>query len=136
MAETYASLVAESFARIASEAPSAHVALAHAIGERSVRIRLDDETFGVASRPIPTVTAPADSPDVAIAVSARTVSAVIDGEMSLADAVTNDHVHAVGSLDAIAQIHDALLAYVHGSIRSPSVPELRQRFDQIAGVTR
>ncbi len=136
MADTYASLVAESFASIAVEAPAAHQALTLALGDQAIAIRLDHEQFGVAARPIPTITAPAEAPDVAIEVSASTVRAVIDGDLSLADAVTNDHVRAVGSLDAIAQVHDALIAYVHGAIRSPAVPELRTRFDEIAGLRR
>ena len=136
MADTYASLVAESFASISIEAPGAHHALTRALSDQTIAIMLDDERFGVAARPIPTITAPSESPDVAITVSASTVRAVIDGDLSLADAVTNDHVRAVGSLDAIAQVHDALIAYVHGAIRSPAVPDLRPRFDEISGARR
>jgi hypothetical protein len=126
MAEPVAVLLRRSLDHLASEAAPSHGRLLTELGSLAVQLDVDGELFCVRRdgwRLAVTEGARADA-GVRISTSRRTVVDVLDGVLTLGDAVEGGRVGVRGSLDDVLRAHDALLAYVHAAVRAPSVPEL------------
>ncbi|AUX28299.1 hypothetical protein SOCE836_003690 [Sorangium cellulosum] len=132
-----ARLLAESLAALAAELPEAHARVSARLAGRPVAIRVDGERFAVeADGGAPQVRAAGAGEEVAAAVrvatSRRAILDVLDARRSLAEAVLADEVEVVGALERLVEAREALLAYVHGAVRSPSFPALLERFRRLA----
>ena len=135
MADSFASLVADCLETIEREAPAAAAQLATILAGRAVEITIDRETFTVDAAGTLRVGPPSGSAPVTLRAASGTVDDVIDGRISLADAVLSDRLLAIGEVDDLRIAHDALIQFVHGGVRSPSVPAMRTRFRQLAEAT-
>lgn len=54
----------------------------------------------------------------------RTLLELLDGEQKLLDAILSDRLLLQGALGDLLAVHEGLLSYVRGAVRSPSVPTL------------
>ena len=57
-----------------------------------------------------------------------TIDGLIDGGLSLMDAVGQNRLGLAGRPDDVVRFHDGLMAWLHGAVRSPSFPELLRGF--------
>jgi hypothetical protein len=122
-------LLQESLDCLEREIPQVYQRMCATLDGLSVRISLDDETVvigfaGVHGR-VDVVGRPVEAE---LCTSRRTVLAVLDGRLSLADAVLADAVRIKAPLDMLERLNGALEAYVHGAVRSHSFPALLVRF--------
>lgn len=62
--------------------------------------------------------------EVEVALSKATVLALLDGMVSLEDAVWTDRLRLYGKPARLVGFFDALLFYLRGAVRCPSFPEL------------
>jgi hypothetical protein len=136
MADSYAALVADSLAIIGREAPAPGAALCRLLAGQTLDITIDTETFGVVADPWPRVTGAQPSPTLSLTASSATVIAVIEGETTLQRAVWLDQLAVVGPLTTVAVAHDALLQFAHAGVRSPSFPQLADRFRALSEARR
>jgi hypothetical protein len=118
----------ESLCAIEREAPAAYAQLCRHLAPREVLLRVDEEEItvrfgrGRAALDVP------QHPAVRVAVTTPAILDVIDARYSLLDAVLEGAMVLQGRLDDLLAFHDGLLAYVHGAVRAPSLPDLLTRF--------
>ena len=122
-------LLQESFDCLEREIPQAYQRMCVTLDGVSVRISLDDETVVIAFGGAHGQVAVAGGPvEAELCTSRRAVLAVLDGRLSLADAVLADAVRIKAPLDTLERLNRGLEAYVHGAVRSHSFPALLVRF--------
>ena len=127
-----AALLAQSFALLARERPNAWARFCDRLGTRVVSITLANERFVVVPHDdelrVATEPEPELVPTVELHCDGPTILAVLDDELDLASAVRHDRVAVRGPLDAVAAVHDALVAYVHAGVRCPGFSRLLSEF--------
>jgi hypothetical protein len=122
-------LLQESFDCLEREIPQAYQSMCATLDGLSVRISLDDETVVIAFAGAHGRVAVASGPvDAELCTFRRAVLAVLDGGLSIADAVLADAVTVRARLDTLERLNQALEAYVHGAVRSRSFAALLARF--------
>jgi hypothetical protein len=122
-------LLQESFDCLEREIPQAYQRMCATLDGLSVRISVDDEPVvigfaGVRGR----VSLTGGPVDAELCTSRRAVLEVLDGRLSLADAVLADAVTIRAPLDTLERLNRALEAYMHGAVRSRSFAALLVRF--------
>jgi hypothetical protein len=130
MREPFDRLLTASFHLLAIEAQPAYTAVVRQLGSLVVGIDVEGEEVVILTRGDELVVEVAEArarPDVRIRATREDILAVIDGRLSLHDAVDSGAVEIIGDLEAIARAHDALIAYTHGAVRSPTFPTLLER---------
>jgi N-methylhydantoinase B/oxoprolinase/acetone carboxylase alpha subunit len=122
-------LLEESFEILLREVPEAHRRMCTTLKGAAVSIHVDDDHV-VALFDAATATVGNDTSRVTtdVATSRQAIIDVVEGRLSLYDAVLADVVRARAPLDALVQLYDGLVMYVHGAVRSPSFPKLLERF--------
>jgi hypothetical protein len=122
------SLLEESFDCLEREIPQAYERMCATLEGLSVCISLDDEAvvvgFAGARGRVDAAGGPVHAD---LCSSRRAVLAVLDGRLSLADAVLTDAVRIKAPLDTLERLGRALEAYMHGAVRSRSFPALLAR---------
>ena len=122
-------LVEESFAALQRELPEAHLRIREHLAELSLRVRVDDERFGLAfSAAQVQVTAQHGVAVARVRTRRAAIAALLDGNISLADAVLEDRLQVLAPLEVLARLQEGLRLYVHGAVRCVSFPELLRRF--------
>jgi hypothetical protein len=126
MAEPVAVLLRRSLDHLASEAAPSYGRLVTELGPLAVQVDVDGEMFCVRRGGWRLAVTEDAAPDagVRISTSRRTVVDVLNGVLTLSEAVETGRVDVHGSLDDVLRAHDALLAYAHAAVRAPSVPGL------------
>ena len=122
----------EALQMVAVEAPDHFAALRRHLGGRVVVIR-------VGEFPALRVCVLGDAPWVAemrdattkdaiqLALSNRELLRLLHGQVSIEDAILNETLSTRGELPDLLALFDALASWLHGALRSPSLPKLHQR---------
>ena len=122
-------LVEESFAALQRELPEAHLRIREHLADLSLRVEIDDERFGLAfSAAQVQVTAQHGVAAARVRTGRAGISALLDGDVSLADAVREDRLQVVAPLEVLARLQEGLRLYVHGAVRCPAFPGFLERF--------
>jgi hypothetical protein len=125
MAEPVAELLRRSLEHLAAEVPGSYQYLRTELGALVVEVDVDGEVFSVRGGVrLAVADGGASDAGARITTSRCAVLDVLDAGLALGDAVSAGRVDVHGSLDDVLRAHDALLAYVHGAVRAPSVPGL------------
>jgi hypothetical protein len=127
-ASTFSELLSLSLWHMEREAPQAYASLCRQ-APAAVSLRVDGETVHVAFSPgrarIRSAALPAP---VHAEVTRKVILALADGEMTLLEALLTDRVHLRGPLADLLRFDDALLGYLNGAVRSPSLRGLFRQY--------
>jgi hypothetical protein len=132
MPSTVRQLLADSFSKMALEAPLAWARFCDCLDGCAVSMRISGESFVVkgASRSARIETM-FESADAHIETTHRTILAVLDAEESLHDVVMSRELQVRAPLARVVQLHAAIIAFAHGGVRSPSFASLLDRFRRL-----
>lgn len=127
MPPDFRSFLEESLSDIALNEPEAHSALRDALGSLTARLTNEDGDFTIAASNAGWTFGEGDA-DVAVAFDAATVLALVDGALTLTEAIDAERLRIFGSVAAVAAFYDALLIYLEGLLRAPGAPDLLRRY--------
>ena len=116
-------------ALLSEECPGAFHELCDRLDSAKIRLCIDGDSVSpsFAAHGFELVAAHA-SPEVDLESSREAILAVLDGRLTLEDAVWQDRVVLMGSLDALARFHEGFVLCVGGAVRCPSFPRLLERY--------
>ena len=97
--------------------PSAYQAVGAAAGELSARLIASGRARVLSFRDGAPVLEPDRAADVDVAFDNRVILDLIDGEVSLEDALFLDRLRIRGTPAAIERLHAALMLYLNGALR-------------------
>jgi len=118
-------LVRHSLERLEQECPPAHAALRHRLRDHCLWITIDGEQFSLAPVGRSLRLSPAlPQATVELQTSRRTLLEVLEGSLPLLDAVLQGRLFLRGTAQALIEFHEALVIYMRGAVRCPSLPEL------------
>ncbi len=125
----FSGFLAHSMTLLAAEKPRVHARLCALLRDREASVTMDGVITGIAFpggafRLVQTV----DRPFIELRASRRTVLDVIDGRLTLEEAIWGSQLELRGGLDDLVRFHDALVVYLHGAVRCPSFPWLLDRY--------
>jgi hypothetical protein len=125
----FATFLEHSMTLLAAEKPLVYARLCAFLRDREARVTVDDERTGIA---FPAgafrLCDDVEHPFIELSSSRATVLAVVDGRLTLEEAVWGEHLELRGHLDDLVRFHDALVLYLHGAVRCPSFPWLLDRY--------
>lgn len=111
------------------EFPPAYAAMCARLAPRVTSIEVEGERTTLRFAPTGVARDTTQSPaELIVRSDRRTILDVVDGEVTLVDAVLQDRLAVQGHPDDLVAFHDALLLFVHGAVRSPSFPSLLDAF--------
>ena len=126
---SFSALLRRSLGALERERPDIAQRLAAALAALAVTITVGDEQLGIRSDGTRVVVGePASAPQVRVSTGRATILALVDGAVSLVDAVLADDMRLVGEVADLARFHDALWLYLQGAVRAPSFPVLLRVF--------
>lgn len=100
-----------------------------ALGGRRVTLRVDAEIVPLAFRRDAVAFLPfAPEADVELQTDRSTIHALVDGALSLEQAVRQNRLRLQGAPADVVRFHAGLMAWLHGAVRSPSFPQLLRGF--------
>jgi hypothetical protein len=128
-----AGLLDESLSVLQREQPASYARLCEALAGFRIEIRVDDEWMIVAFEPdghrVEGEIAAAEAAAGARFTASRgAVLDVLDGRISLAEALLAGRLEAYAPLRCLLELHDALLLYVNAAVRCRSFSALLDRF--------
>jgi hypothetical protein len=124
-----AAYVDRSLAILRRECPTAYLAVCGRLAFATVELRVDHELVRLAFRPrVAELRQELADPDVRLQTTRATILEVLDAKVTLEQAVRSGAVLLWGSSHDLARCNDALLDYVRGAVRCPSLPALLDRF--------
>jgi hypothetical protein len=129
MADSVAALFERSLRHVLTEVPASYQHLVRVLGPLVVEVRIggrDDEAFTLCADQarLAVSDGASTSAGARIRTTRTAILQVLDGVVSLAEAVESGQLEVWGSLDAVLRAHDTLIAYAHAATRAPSVPGL------------
>jgi hypothetical protein len=94
---------------------------------------IDDErlTIRAGGRSIAVEPGLAETPSLRVRTSRSAVRSILSGDTALVDAVKAGSLQITGSMAQIAAAHDAILCFIHGAVRSATIPRLLARFEDV-----
>ena len=108
-----------------------YVAFCAALGSRTVRLVVDGERMGLAGNGRTLVLGtPPPSPTVCLETDTACIETLLSGEESLLSSARAGRLHMAGAVTDLIAFHEALVGYLHGTVRSPSMPDVLRRFRQ------
>jgi hypothetical protein len=118
-----------SLSRITAEEPDAHRALVGAMGNLRARLVAD----GVARTirfdfPDWTICPGESEIDLEVAFDREIITDLIDGRLTMEDAIYQERLRMRGSVETIERFHGALMVYLEGLIRTPEAPVLLESY--------
>ena len=118
---------------LGAEAPTHLATVRERLGTRAVEIRVgSEEPFVVqldGEEPWVRVARSNDAaPELAVAVSRASLAQFLRGELTLEDAVMAERLTLRGALDDVLPFLDAVSAWLHAAVRSPSFPALHREY--------
>ena len=128
---SFRSFLVRSLDAIAREAPSCHRALSERLAPGRVRLCIDHERMVVLPHH-DRVAIVDDQPGVPVELSTDSVT-LLDltaGATSFLDAALDDRLVVLGDVDAVGRFYEALIVYLQGAVRSPSLSGLLDEFRQ------
>lgn len=112
-----------------NEFPEAYFRMCSTIAGRSLALAIDGNTTWVEVRRFELLfVSPQPNVDVRIESDSATVLDVIDARLTLDGAIRSGRLTATGSRKDLSACYDALLFFVKGAVRSPSLPFLLEEF--------
>ena len=129
-----AGLLDESLLVLQREQPASYARLCEALADLRIEIRVDAEWMSVGFEPgghrVAGESAAAEALDAAARfnTSRDAVLDVLDGRITLAEAVLTGRLEAYAPLARLLELHDALRLYVNAAVRCQSFPGLLDRF--------
>lgn len=128
----FATYLGESLDQIERGAPEVYALVARRLGARVVHIVVGGEALGVRVEGARLLLDLATEGDRAAAIEARTeradIVALVDGEVTLEEAVTTGRVELWGSVEDLLAGLDALGGYLNGAARCPELGGLMEAF--------
>ncbi len=125
MAERISSLLRRSIGHLADEVPESYRLVLESLGPLVVEVDVDGEIFSLwGGRRLEVSDGAAAVAGARITTGRAAILDLLDARVPLAEAVETGAMQVRGSLDHILRAHDALLAYVHATVRAPSQPGL------------
>lgn len=125
----FARFLRRAMALLSEECPGAFHELCAKLEGAKIQLRIDGHavspSFGAGGFEL---VGPHVSPDVDLESGREAILAVLDGRMTLEEAVWQERVVLKGSLDALAKFHDGFVLCVGGAVRCPSFPRLLERY--------
>jgi hypothetical protein len=127
-------LLDESLSVLLREQPASYARLCDALAAIRIEICVDGERMivGFESGGHQVTGQSAAAPSAAVGARFRAgrgaVLDVLDGRLTLAEAVLNGRLEAYAPLGRLLELHDALLLYVNAAVRCRSFPALLDRF--------
>ena len=117
--------LARSFTALEHEHRSAYLRTCRALAGRSVQIEIDSPAVLARFSASAVSVSDADAAgDLTLGTDKSTVFDLIDGKLTLLEAVRSERMQLRGSVESVADFHDALMIYLDGAVRSPSFPDL------------
>jgi len=129
-----ARLLVEALEAMRREVPDCYRAARGVLAGRRARCRIEGETFVAAFGPreITVSRAPAAAgEDVDVNLSRRTILALIRNEQSLHAAVLRRDLEVRGTMANVSDLGRSMKAFLHGAVRSPSLPGIYARFERL-----
>jgi hypothetical protein len=126
----FAVLLERSLDAIAREAPGAYARVADATGADGVLLAVDAAPFVVRFDASPRTSHRLTSGAAAVDVRTDrdTILALLEGTLALVDALECERLWIQGRTDAVLRFDAALLAFLDGAVRAPSVLPLLDAF--------
>jgi hypothetical protein len=127
--KTFTHFLARSLVLLEDELPRIYAEVARSVGDREVRCRVDEDeisVFGDGTRL--RLARETRQPAVRVVAKRQVIVDVVLARTTLQDALWEDRIVLLGSLDDLVAFHDALMAYVGGAVRCPSFPELLDEY--------
>jgi hypothetical protein len=129
--EPIATLLARAFEELQTGCPRAYAETVRLLGEFTVRITVDDETFDVYAEHGTArvrVREPRGLTTVSIRTSRATIRDVLAARSTLRDALNDDELRAAGRMSDLVAVLEALEAFVHGAVRCDAIAQLYREF--------
>lgn len=124
----FASLLRDSFAVLAAEVPEILAEFRAALAGRQVELAVDDERVGLRVERHAIHWQPVLAPHVRVVTKRREIFALVDAASTLRDSVLADRLTLFGATAELLRFHEALMLYLHGAYRAPSMPQVLRRF--------
>jgi hypothetical protein len=119
---------------IEAEVPAIHRLLCERLGRLPVRLVIDDEHVVVANAGTRlALVADLDGCGTQFRSDRATLLDLVHGRSTFLDAVVAGRVDLTGAVGDLLGFYDALQVYLHGAVRSPSLPSL---LDEFGGASR
>lgn len=113
------------------EAPAFFIRLCEMLDGRRMAVADETSVFALHfTRDAVACLAPDGSEDVRVVVNAATLLALIDGELTLENALRQERLGVRSPVGVAADVFDGLVVYVRGAVRCPSAPRLLVEFRQ------
>ncbi|HTQ06918.1 MAG TPA: hypothetical protein VMI54_23835 [Polyangiaceae bacterium] len=126
-ADTVTRFLLEAVRTVRSEQPDIHHALCRKLHGRAVRLTIGVESL-VLGVPYVELEACELAPQVELACTRATLVALLDARVTLLEALLSDQLLLKGAPLELVRFHDALLLFLAGAARSPSMPALLSCF--------
>jgi hypothetical protein len=125
----FATFLTHSMALLGAEKPEVAARLGALLCDREARVQVDAERLGIVfPAGVFHLVEDVAQPFIELRSSRRTILDVVDGRLTLEDAVWGEHLWLRGHLDDLVRFHDALVLYLQGAVRCPSFPWLLDRY--------
>jgi hypothetical protein len=127
--KSFAAFLATSFELLQEEMPDVYGLMCQRLAPRRLILNVDRESVALtfSHERVRFIEVP-QTAAVYVSTTSRTVLRVIEAETNLTEAVLDDELYVRAQLDDLVAFHDALLAYVHGAVRTPSFPQLLHEY--------
>jgi hypothetical protein len=121
----------ESLAGIRTDEPEVHCALTQSLGRLRARLVSDGVAVVVWLDSNSWRMDPGDrEADIEVAFNRQTILDLIDGCLTLEEAILREQLLIFGSVDKVETFNDAFLIYIEGLIRMPGTAALVRRYRQ------
>lgn len=125
----FLSFVDRSIAFLAQDVPEAYAAVLDVAAGLTIGIRTKTTqgTVWITDRTIE-VFGPLDDHDIEVQIDEKVVVDLLDGDISLKEAINSDRLFLIGSNRNLEKLHAGLNFYIRGAIRSHSMQELLEEY--------
>ncbi len=130
---SFADFLGSSLAILRGEQPAAYLAMSGALGDSTLDLEVGGERVGLLGAASEVRLGPSGHGGALVRSDRHTVLALIDGEVTLMEAIETDRIFLRGPLDELLRFHDALLWYLQGAVRARSMPPLLERYRSLDG---
>lgn len=128
MPEPFSRYLTTSLAHIERDVPNTYALLRASLGARRLRIEVDGEAVSVWNDGSRLAVGDLRSTDILAVTRRAAIVGLVDGEMSLEEAVDRGAVDLFGAVDDLLAGLDALMAYLNGAARCPELLDLMDAF--------
>ncbi len=110
--------------------PVAYGLVVRALAGRTIAIDIDGDsaTLSIASARHALARSAGAGCAVELTLTEAAIDRLLDARCTVLDAVLGGEVILRGAAEDLAALHDALLAFVHGAVRSPTAPRLLESY--------